>query len=348
MSEADQTVTSELSPAAAMLGLITGFRVSRALYVAAKLGIADRLSNGRKSIDELARLTSVHAPSLFRVMRARASVGIFAEDEQGRYTLTPRAATLQSDVPGSLRAWAILALGEEHYQAWGDLLHTVRTGETAFPHVFGMGVFQYEAQHPEHAKIFDEAMANLVGVYNSAVLASYSFSSIQKIVDVGGGDGSLISAILIKHPNIRGVLFDMPHVADKAKRKITEAGLSDRCEVVAGDAFKEVPSGGDAYILSRVANSFEDKRALVILKNCRRALKQSGKLLLVERVLPDRVENSFEAQGPIMSDLNMMVMSGGRERSAAEHRVLLGAAGFTLTKIIPTPSEVSVIEAEPV
>lgn len=347
MDKHEPTASADIPPSVAMLRMISGFRVSRAIYVAAKLAIADLLKDGPKSSDELARLTSMHAPSLYRVMRALASVGIFAEDEEGRFTLTPIAVTLQSDVPGSLRAWAVLVLGEEHYRAWGDLLHTVRTGETAFPRVFGMGVFQYEAQHPEHAKIFDEAMANLVGVYNAAVLASYSFSAFAKIVDVGGGDGSLISAILQGNPNVHGVLFDMPHVAEKAKRKIAEAGLSGRCEVVAGDAFEAVPGGGDAYVLSRVVNSFENERALVVLQNCRRALTKNGKLLLVERVLPERVEDSIEAQGPIMSDLNMMVMSGGRERSATEHRALLEAAGFTLTKIIPTQSEVSVIEAEP-
>lgn len=331
-----------------MLQMISGFRVSRAIYVAAKLGIADLLKDGPKSSEELARLTSTHPPSLYRVIRALASVGIFAEGEQGRFTLTAIGNTLQSDVPGSLRAWAILVLGEEDYQAWGDLMHTVRTGETTFDHVFGMGIFQYEAQHPEHAKIFDEAMANLIGVYNSAVLASYSFSSIEKLVDVGGGDGSLMVAVLQTKPKMQGMLFDLPHVAEKAKQKITEAGLSGRCEFVSGDALISVPSGGDAYILSRVINSFDNERAVAILQNCRRAITQKSKLLLVERVLPDRVERSMAAQGPVISDLNMMVISGGRERTAMEHRALLETAGFTLTNIIPTQSEVTIIEAEPV
>jgi hypothetical protein len=328
--------------------MISGFRVSRAIYVAAKLGIADLLKDGPKSNEELARFTSMHPPSLYRVMRALASVGIFAEDEQSCFTLTDVGNTLRSDASGSLRAWAILVLGDEHYQAWGDLMHSVETGETCFNHVFGMGVFQYESEHPEHAKIFDEAMANLIGLYNSAVLASYSFSSIEKLIDVGGGDGSLLVAILQAKPQMKGVLFDLPHVTEKAKQRITKEGLSGRCEVVAGDVFVAVPRGGDAYILSRVINSFENQRALVILEQCRRAVRQQSKLLLVERVLPDRVKHSIEAEGPVMSDLNMMVMSGGRERTATEHRGLLEKAGFALTRIIPTPSEVSVIEAEPV
>ncbi len=347
MNEHHQTASADIPPSAAMLRMISGFRVARAIYIAAKLGLADLLKDEPKENGELALATGTYAPSLYRVMRALASVGIFAEDEQGRFTLTPIAATLQSHVPGSLRAWAVLVLGEEDYQAWGDLMHSVRTGETAFEHVFGMGVFQYEAQHPEHAKIFDEAMANLIGVYNSAVLASYPFSTIDKIIDVGGGDGSLIVAILQANPQMKGVLFDLPHVTEKAKQRITDAGQAGRCEVVAGDALVSVPSGGDAYILSRVINSFDDERAIAILQNCRRAITHYGELLLVERVLPDRVEHSIAAQGPVLSDLNMMVISGGLERTAAEHRALVEAAGFALRKIVPTQSEVSVIESEP-
>jgi precorrin-6B methylase 2 len=347
MNEHHQTANADMPPSATMLRMISGFRVARAIYIAAKLGLADLLKDGPKESEELAFATRTHAPSLYRVMRALASVGIFAEHEQERFTLTPIAATLQSDVHGSLRAWAILLLGEEDYQAWGGLMHTVRTGETAFEHVFGMGVFQYEAQHPEHATIFDEAMANLIGLYNSAVLANYSFSTINKLFDVGGGDGSLMIALLRANPEMKGVLFDLPHVAEKAKKRLADAGLVGRCEVVAGDAFVSVPGGGDAYVLSRVMNGFNDERALAILHNCRRAITDNGKLLLVERILPDRVEHSIAAQGPVLSDLNMMVISGGRERTVAEHRALIEAASFTLTKVVPTQSEVSVIEAVP-
>jgi O-methyltransferase domain/Dimerisation domain len=347
MSEDHQTASADIPPSVAMLRMIAGFRVSRAIFIAAKLGLADLLKDGPKTSEALAEVTKTHAPSLYRVMRALASVGIFAEDQQGRFALTPSAATLQSDVPGSLRGWAILVLGDEDYQAWGDLMHTVRTGKTAFNHVFGMGIFQYESQHAEHAKIFDAAMANLVGVYNSAVLADYPFSTINRLVDIGGGDGSLIVAILRANPTMTGVLFDLPHVTEKAKQRIAEAGLESRCEIVSGDAFASLPGGGDAYLLSRVINSFDNQRAIAILQNCRRVITQSSKLLLVERVLPDRVEHSIVAQGPVLSDLNMMVISGGRERTGAEHRALLEAAGFILTKIIPTQSEVSVIECAP-
>jgi len=347
MIEHHQTANAGIPPSVVMLRMISGFRVSRAIYISAKLGIADLLKEGSKHTEELAEITGTHAPSLYRVMRALASVGIFSEDEQGRFALTPIADTLRSDVPGSLRALTILVLGEEHYEAWGDLMHSVRTGEPAFEHVFGMGVFQYEAQHFEHAEIFDEAMANLTGVYNAAVLANYPFLTIDKVVDVGGGDGRLIVTILQANPRMTGVLFDLPHVAEKAKQRIADAGLVGRCEIVTGDALASVPSGGDAYILSRVINSFDNERASVILQNCHRAITQKSKVLLVERVLPDRVGPSIAAQGPVTSDLNMMVMSGGHERTAKEHRALLESAGFALTKIIPTQSEVSVIEARP-
>jgi hypothetical protein len=348
MNEPHQVTSADTPPSAAMLRMIAGFRVSRAIYIAAKLGLADLLKDGSKHTEELAEATGTHAPSLYRVMRALASVGVFAEKESGRFTLTPMAATLQSDAPDSLRAWAILVLGEEDYQAWGDLMHSVRTGESAFHHVFGKGVWQYRAQNPGHAKIFDEGMANLVGVYNAAVLANYPFSTIKTLVDVGGGDGSLVVAILQANPKMNGVLFDLPHVTEKAKRRIAETGLEGRCEIVAGDAFDSVPSGADAYILSRVINSFDDKRAIAILQNCHRAITHKSKLLLLERVVPDRVECSIATQGPVMSDLNLMVIGGGRERTAAEHRALVEAAGLALIKIIPTQSEVSVIECEPV
>jgi O-methyltransferase domain/Dimerisation domain len=347
MDKHNESASGDISPSAAMLRMISGYRVSWAIYIAAQLGLADLLKEGSKPTEELAEATGTHASSLYRVMRALASVGIFAEDEPGRFALTPLAATLRSDSPDSLRAWAILALSEEHYRAWGDSMHSVRTGESAFIHTFGMGVWQYRAQHPERAKIFDEAMASLVKVYNAALLATYSFSTIKTLVDVGGGDGSLLVAILQANPKMNGVLFDLPHVAEKAKQRIAEADLEGRCEIVAGDAFDSVPSGADAYILSRVINAFDDKRAIAILQSCRHAMTRESKLLLLERVLPDQVGSSIVAQGQVMSDLALMVVVGGRERAAAEHRGLVEAAGFAPIRIIPTQCEVSVIECEP-
>jgi ubiquinone/menaquinone biosynthesis C-methylase UbiE len=344
MNEHNRTASADTPPPVAMLQMIAGFWVSRALYLAAKLGIADLVQEQSRTATELAAVTGTHAPSLYRVLRALASVGVFAEDEHGRFALTPLATTLRSDVPGSLRAWAIVQLGEEHYQAWGELMHSVRTGEIAFDHVFGTGVWQYRAQHPEHAKHFDEAMANMIGVYNVAVLASYPFSTIEHVVDVGGGDGSLLITLLQANPTMKGVLFDLPHVTERAKQRIADASLTDRCKVVAGDALTSAPSGGDAYILSRVIHDWDDDHAVTILKNCHRAMTDQGKLLLIERVLPARVESSSAAQALVLSDLNMMVMNGGRERTEAEYRALFEAASFRLTKVTPTQSAMSVIE----
>ena len=345
MNTQNRTVSSDLSPAEAMRQIWTGFRVSRATYVAAKLGIADLLKDGPKSSEELAQLTDTHAPSLYRVMRALASGGVFGQDEQGRFTLTPVAATLRSDVPNSLRALAITHLGEERYQAWGDLMHNVRTGEIAFNHVFGMGMWEYYAQHPEQAKLFDQAMANLVAVSNAAVLASYPFSTIDNLVDVGGGDGSFIISLLQANPQMKGVLLDLPHVAEQAKERIADANLSERCEVIGGDIVASVPEGGTVYVLSQIIHDWEDDRAISILESCRRAMKSKGKLLLIERILPSQTDRSVAV---LMLDVHMMVTTGGRERTEAEYRALLEAAGFRVTNVVPTQSTMSVLECVPV
>ena len=344
MNEHDESATPDISPSVTMVQMVRAFFLSRALYIAATLGLADLLKDEPKSSEELAQATRTDASALYRLMRALASSGVFAEDNQQRFALTPIGATLQTDVPGSLRAWVLMQLGEEHYQAWGQLMHTVRTGQMAFDHAFGMGVWKYQAQHPEHAKIVDEAMANLVGVYDTAVLASYPFSTIDRLVDVGGGDGSLIIALLRANPKMKGVLFDLPQVTEKAKKRLADAGLAGRCEVIAGDAFVSIPVGGDAYVLSRVMNGFYDKGALAILNNCYRAMTEKSKLLLIQRVLPVRAKHSSAVQALVLSDFNMMVMNGGRERTEPEYRTLLEAAGFEVTKIIPTQSEMTVIE----
>ncbi len=344
MNEYNQAARADILQADAMLQIIAGTRVARCVYIAAELGLADLLTDGPKGSEELAKATGTHAPSLYRVLRMLASAGVFAEDEQGRFALTPLGATLQTDVPGSLRAWVTLQLGEEYDQVWGEALHTVRTGEIAFDHSFGMGAWKYLAQHPEYAKIFDEAMANLTGVFTAAVLASYPFSVIDTVVDVGGGDGSLVVALLRAHPKMKGILFDLPQVTEKAKKRLAEAGVAERCAVVAGDAFAAVPGGGDTYILSRVIHDWDADRAVVILKNCHRAMTEKGKLLLVEPVLPPRMTPSVAAQTAAMFDLTMLVLTGGRERTVAEHRALLKAAGFELVQVIPTQSAISVIE----
>jgi hypothetical protein len=223
------------------------------------------------------------------------------------------------------------------------MLHTVKTGETAFDHHFGMNLWQYRAVHPEDAKTFDEAMADHTALSNKTILASYDFTSFGTIVDIGGGDGSLLAAILKAHPGMKGILFDIPSVAAKAERRMEAERLSDRCEIVSGDFFEYVPPGGDAYILKAVIHDWDDERAKAILTNCHHAMAKDGKLLLIEAAIPPGNGRFFYK----FMDLNMMVMTGGRERTEAEYRELLAAAGFRLLRIVPTEFEVAVIEASP-
>jgi len=343
MSEHNQTVSADVPPPVAMLQMIAGFWVSRAIYIAAKLGIADLLKDQPQSSEELARATGTHASSLHRVLRALASAGVFAQDAQGRFTLTPLAATLQSGVPGSLRAFAMSELGEDHYPAWGEVLHSVKTGEIAFEHLFGMNVWQYRAQHPQKAQIFDESMANFTAVTTAAILETYDFSSIDTLVDVGGGDGGLIAAILKAQPRMKGIVFDAPHVVAGARQRMETEGLIKRCEISAGDFFTSVPRGGDAYVLKNITIDWDDERTVTILRNCRQGITAQGKILIVEPVIPPGNAPSF---GKFI-DLVMLVMTGGRVRTEAEHRALLKAAGFELTRIIPTRSEISIVGGVP-
>ncbi len=333
---------TQVAPAPeSVLRIIQDFWLSRVVYIAAKLGIADLLSNGPKSVAELAENTGTHGPTLYRVMRALASAGWFAQDETGRFELTPPAAALQSDVPGSLRFLAMTELGEEHYPAWEDLLYSVQTGETAFNHVFGMPNWDFWAKNPDNANTFNRAMANVTAVTEQAIMGSYSFSGIRKIVDVGGGSGSLMTAILKADSQTRGVIYDLPHVVEGARSRIASEALADRCEVVAGSMFDSVPGGGDAYVLKWIIHDWDEEKSVAILANCRRAMGAHAKLLLIESVIPPGNQPYFHK----FMDLNMLVMTGGRERTEAEFRSLLEAAGFRLDRIVNTPAEVSVLEA---
>ena len=335
-------------PADIMLRLISGLSVSSALSVMVKLGIPDLIGDEAKTALELSEATGTHAPSLYRVMCMLVSIGVLTRHENDRFALTAVGATLRKGVPGSLWAWALTQLDEEHYQTWGDILHTVKTGETAFSHQFGMDVWQYRALHPEQSTLFDESMSNLIGVFNQALLESYDFSSIQQLIDIGGGDGSLLINILKNNPNMKGIVFDAPHVAERSISHIEAEGLSERCTVVGGDFFNSVPAGGDAYLLSRIIHDWDDEHSIAILKNCRRIMSPEHKLLLVERVIPEDINSSFKTQSVMKSDLNMLVVVGGRERSEAEYGKLLDKAGFRLTRVIPTRSAMSIVEAVPV
>ena len=335
-----------VSPRATMHHLIRGLWISRALWVAATLGIADLLQEP-KDAAELSHVTGTHGPSLQRVLQALCSVGVLTQDDARRFALTPVGATLRSDAPGSLRAWASMVLGGETDQAWGALMHSVRTGGIAFDHLFGQGVWEYRTGHPEYARLFDDAMTGLTAGIAPAVAEAYDFGAIGTLVDVGGGHGELLAVLLQASPRMRGVVFDLPHVVAGTAPFLTRAGVLDRCDVVGGSFFDGVPGGGDAYILKSIIHDWDDESATAILRSCRRAMSPQSTLLLVERLLPTMVEPSGASETATFSDLNMMVMNGGRERTEAAYRALLEAAGLRHARTVPTSVGFSVVEAVP-
>lgn len=332
-------------PPLALLDMLTGCWISQALSVAATLGLADLLQEGPQSCETLAEATQTHAGALYRVLRALASVGVFAEDEAGRFRLTPLADLLRTDAPGSLCAFAIMLGAPEHWRAWEGVLHSVRTGQPAFDHVFGMPLFEYFSTHPEAARIFDEAMTSRSSQENAAIVAAYDFAAAHTVVDVGGGQGTLLATILQAYPNVRGVLFDLPHVIAPVRTRMESTAQAARWAFVAGDFFAAVPAGGDCYLLKKVIHDWDDERAQRILTNCRTAMAGTGRLLLIEPLIPPGNEASFNKR----LDLLMLVWNaGGRERTEREHQSLLAAAGFRLSRIIPTRAGISIIEAIPV
>lgn len=325
-----------------MLQIISGFWISRAVYVIAKLGIPDLLKSGAKTAEELAAATKMHAPSLYRVLRALASVGVVGWEGE-RFSLTPLSETLVTDAPGSLRWFTVSELGQEHYPAWGNLMHSVKTGDIAFDHFFGVDIWTYFQRNPEDAAVFNDSMTGVTAAANEEIMTKYDFSGFQRVVDVGGGHGGLITSILKKNTHVRGVLFDAPQVIEGARPKIEAAGLADRCETVSGDFFKSVPAGGDAYVMKWIIHDWDDRKAITILRNCRKEMQPNGKLILVDCVVPETTEPHFSK----FIDLNMLVMTGGKERTETEFEKLLADAGFKLVRVIPTDVPTSIVEAEP-
>jgi orsellinic acid C2-O-methyltransferase len=279
------------------------------------------------------------------VLRLLASVGIFDEREDGYFALTPLGELLRTDVPGSMRSSVLLFAGIGVQDAWKELEYCVQTGEPAFrKNSPDATPFTAIAQNPEMARVFDEAMATFAPMTAAAIAASYDFSPFRTLVDIGGGNGSLLIGILKANPNLHGIVFDSPHVAEKARAKIAEARLQSRCEAIGGDFFTEVPPGADSYITKHVIHDWNDERATTILRSIHRAMPSQAKLLIAEGVYPPRIENSEASRGATANDVNMLVATGGRTRSEAEFRSLHAAAGFKLTGIIPTPARLSIIE----
>jgi O-methyltransferase domain/Dimerisation domain len=340
LEDTSQEIGHRLPPPLALLQMATGFWASQAIYVAAKLGIADLLKEGPRICDDLAKATGADPSSLCRLMSTLASLGVLCVEEGNRFELRPLGRSLQSGVPGSMRAM-VLTLGEEHYQAWGNLLHSVRTGRPAFDHVYKMGLFQYFAQNAVASETFNEAMADVTALVSFAVVMAYDFSAFSTIVDVGGGHGALIRAILMANRTLKGILFDAAPAIEEAKRRVNGDEFTARCEFAAGDFFQSVPGGRDAYIMKNILHDWDDARCVTILKNCQDAMAENGRVLLVETLIPSASAPSFDR----LLDLNMLVISGGRERSEVEYQALFDAAGLRLTKVVPTVSSLSVIEA---
>lgn len=335
-------------PQVKILQMMNAYRMSQSISVAAKLGIADLLADGPKSSEELAKATESHAPSLYRLLRSLASFGIFACDENGLFGLTPRAAMLRTDVPGSIRAYAIVIGEQWHWHMWEGILYSVKTGEPAFDHLFGMEFQDYYDQNPEVAKNFDAAMVSALAMTDTTIIANYDFSSFSKVIDIavgGGGDAGLIASLLQANPDMQGVFLDLPHRIEGVKSFIAAKGLEERCETVAGDIFKSFPSGGDAYIVKNLIHDYNDERAIALLKNCRSAIGENGKLLVVEMVIPPGNEPSL---GKIVDVEALIMTAGAIERTEEQYRELLSAAGFQLSKVISSRSPMSIIEAVPV
>lgn len=324
-----------------MIQMITGYWVSQCISVAAKLRIADRIKDAPKSYQLLAEETAVSSEALYRVLRALASVGIFAETEAGIFSLTPMADYLRTDVPLSLQAMAVMMGEPEHYQSWGDLYHSVKTGQPAFDHRFGCGVFDFLREHPTSAQIFEDAMNSFSAVELQAIAPAYDFSQFSTIVDVGGGYGAVLAEILPQYPQIKGILFDEEYVVSQARPTLGKYGAGDRIECVAGNFFESIPAGGDAYILKHIIHDWDDARSIQILSNCSRVMTNDSKILVMEQVVPEGNTPSSAK----MLDINMLVMcQGGKERTGQEFTDLFNRSGLHLNRIIPTKEEICILE----
>lgn len=340
MNERESAQTPPV-PQLQMARLIYGQWVSQAIGVVARLGIADQLAEEAKTSEQLARAVGANADAVYRLLRALASIGVFRQLDGNRFALTPLGQTLQTGGEGSLRHLAMAVTNHAHWTTWGRLNESIQTGRPATKAAIGMELWEWYGQHPKEAVTFSLAMGNIAQMVAAELVRLVDFSETQVVADVGGAHGVLLTAILKAKPDLRGILFDLPHVIASAEDAIGTQGLADRCKLVGGDFFKQVPEGADTHVLKQILHDWDDERALLILTNCHRALPSNGRVLIVEMLLP--ADNS---PGPVqLIDLNMLVLLGGRERTETEHARLLEAAGFKPPSFIATQSPFAIIEA---
>lgn len=327
-----------------MMEIVLGSWLTQAIYVAVRLGIPDELSAGPLRADEVAQRVGSHPGATYRLMRLLASYSILELRRDGRFELTRLGRTLRRDAPNSVAALATMVGSRQHWEHWGSMLHSVRTGQTAIEAIRGVPTFDYMATDPEFAEIFNDAMTGTSTVAIETAVPAYDFSDRRLIVDVGGGRGALLAAVLRQAPQARGVLFDLPSVVADAADLLESAGVASRCGIEGGSFFDAVPAGGDAYLLKAVIHDWDDEKSVAILRNVRTAIDPAGKLLLFELVLPE----GAPAHLGMLVDLEMLVSAGGMERTEAQYADLLSRAGFRLTRVVFTPGPVSIIEAVPV
>ena len=343
MSDSGSAVETGLPAHVQLIQMCAGAWVAAGLYAAAKLGLADHLADGPRSALDLAPVTSTHAPTLHRFMRTLAGFGILTEGNGQRFALTPLGEALKTGAPGSARSTLIAFGGPAFWRSWEEILYSLETGKPGFDKVWGMPVFDYLARHPDEASHFSEAMVGFHGSEPPTVAEAYDFSGVQTVVDVGGATGNMLAALLSRHPGLRGVLFDLPHVVRDAPALLKARGVEARVTIETGSFFERVPAGADAYLLSHIIHDWSEPQCLTILKHCREAMRPDGRLLIVETVLP---EGDVPHQGKLQ-DLVMMVLPGGQERTEAEYATLLDKAGFRLNRVVPTTSVVSIVEGVP-
>ena len=327
----------------AALEMIQGAWLTQAMYVASKLGIFDVLATGAATADDIANRVQAHPAATYRLMRALAANAILKQGRDGRFTLTRTGQALRSDAPGSMAPMLQFVGHPKHWEHWGQLLYSVRTGKTSAEMLRGMPIFEYFETDPDLAETFNNAMTGVSAMAIETLMPAYDFRRFGTIVDVGGGHGALLAAVLTQAGNARGVLFDLPSVAAGADPVLAAAGVSDRCTVIGGSFFEAVPEGGDIYLLKTIIHDWDEDSALAILRNVRAAMAPDGTLALIELVLPE----GAPAHPGMLIDLEMLVAAGGRERTAAQYAELLGRAGFRQTRVVPTAGPMSLVEAVP-